>query len=231
MRNIFLNQSVPEPIARLFQADTGWTTTTPITLTPSDPPYFHYAVMEGAIPPQPSYVTELPPIQETPFVSLAIPAEPTAAIQRELKFLDTLGLLVYRDGAYYVSPLAEALYGPTGPFQVQVPTKGLSAADRRSIYLRTAGLFLRYVIPGYTWRAFLYRTNASNESGVHTDMSRALMGLQTLSAQLEAIIGMGSALAEPSKSGRVQSATDGVKGFMKPPPSGQQIAAETRGSR
>lgn len=185
MNNIFLKQRVPEPIADLFSATNGWTTTTPLTLTSTDPAYFHYAVLTGILPSQPQYVSQFEDIPNIEMISLSLPASSTPAIDRELTFLNTLGLLTMRDNNHYISPLAEALYGPAGPFQTGTPTK------------QTAGLFLHYIIPGYRWRAFVYRTAAAESSGIVQQMDGVLRQLQSLSAQLEAIVNMTEPMSRP----------------------------------
>jgi hypothetical protein len=191
--NIFLNQAVPEDIAKIF-TQAGEPTLVPLELTNTDPAYYHQAVLQGAISSLPSYEAPLPATVSAQFIQLPPPALRTPAMERELTFLDTMGLLVARGDAMYISPLTWVMYGPGGPFQEE--TQGISSEERRTIFAQTAALFLHYIIPGYVWRAFINRAALPDAIDLHTDMNRAMRGLQGLAARLEVIMGA-NGLQEP----------------------------------
>lgn len=202
--NIFLNKPVPENIAALFLGD--YPETTPITLTPQDTPYLHYAAFLG-VPPGPVDM-------------IALPATDAA----EIDFLDTLGLIAVQGGATYISPLAEVLYGPTGPFQVD--TTDMTPEDRRAVYAPVAGLFSKYVIPGYSARAKQYHALLPDTIGIATDMNRAQLALAGLSAQLNDIIHATELIDAPiSRMGTaMRGAAQAVQGFIRPPPPSRPAA-------
>lgn len=224
--NIFLNQAVPQDIARIFtQADDP--TLVPLTLTNRDPAYYHQAVLQGKLPALPSFNNAPPASIDAQFIELTLPEVRTPAIEpsssarvgleHELTFLDTMGLLVAREDTLYISPLAWAMYGPGGPFQEE--TQGISANDRRKIFAKTAQLFLRYVIPGYMWRTMISRAALPDAIDLHTDMDRAMRGLQGLAFQLESFMSAPS-VKEPSPGigARIASAAGAVRSFIAVPP-------------
>jgi hypothetical protein len=205
--NIFLNKRVPENIANLFVGD--FPATTPITLTPRDTPYLHYTALFG---------TPAEPV-EMIRISARIPADAA-----EINFLDTLGLIAVRDGTTYISPLAEALYGPTGPFQVD--TTDMTPAGRRKVYTPTAGLFSKYVIPGYMARANQYHAMLPDTIGLATEMDQAQLVLATISARLEEIVSAGPLIGKPTSklaaaaqgvASAIQATPGAIRDFVRPP--------------
>lgn len=208
--NILLNQAVPEDIARIF-TQAGEPSLVRLELSINDPAYYHQAVLQGDIPPLPSYEAPLPATVASEFIELTLPPVRTPAMTRELTFLDTLGLLVARGDALYISPLAWAMYGPGGPFQEE--TQGIPATARRNIFKLTAALFTRYIIPGYIWRAFINRAALPDAIDLHTDMDRAMRGLQGLAAQLDTIMGSESVQEpRPGIGARIAAAVQGTVG-------------------
>ena len=213
--NIFLNRTVPENIANLFVGD--FPATTDITLGPRDTPYLHYTALIG---------TPTEPVSMIPLAAL-IPADAA-----EIDFMDTLGLIAVRDGTTYISPLAEALYGPTGPFQVD--TTDMTPAGRRTVYTPAAGLFAKYVIPGYMARANQYHAMLPDSIGLATEMDQAQLVLATISARLEEIISAGGLIGAPTSklAAAAQSVASAIKAtpgamrdFVRPPPPAIPVAA------
>ena len=89
-----------------------------------------------------------------------IPCPPNAATdyKRDLQFLTTIGLSVYRpngtDGPlYYISPFASLLYDKTNGAFRHIHG-GETAEDTRSIMEPVIRLLLKYVLPGHYWLAF-----------------------------------------------------------------------------
>jgi len=199
--NIFLNKPVPENIAALFLG--VFPGTTPITLTSRDAPYLHYAAFLGT------------PSESVDMIRLPTRISTDVA---EISFLDTLGLIAVQGDTTYISPLAEALYGATGPFQVD--TADMTPDGRRRVFAPTAGLFSKYVIPGYVARANQYHALLPDTIGLATDMDRAQLALAAISARLDDIVNAGGMVGKPeSRVGTAaRSAASAVRDFIRPPP-------------
>jgi hypothetical protein len=179
MFNVFTKHPVPKKIAELFTVPTPPKGET-ITLTPDDHAWYNYAVLEEQIPMTPETEYNKADIVGEGFYRITLDAGEGV---EEVAFLDTMGLLVKRgDTDVYISPLAEVLYGPTGPFQAG-PT---SIAAIKTDLTPVANFMRRYALPGRMWRAFLARGQLPPTIEMATTLDAEMAGMSKMMAELGA---------------------------------------------
>jgi hypothetical protein len=192
--NIFTELPVPSKIASLFLQRTLPTSET-ITLKPADHPWYNYAVLKGVIPITPITEYKKDDIVGEGFYPLVLEE---GEAKEELAFLDTMGLLVKRESGVYVSPLAEILYGPTGPFQMGITSlkewgksgPGKPTTQQQRDALIPIGNFMRgYVLPGRMWRAFVAKGALPPTIALSTNLGGEIAAMSKMMADLGVIIG------------------------------------------
>ena len=157
MRNFFTQQDVPSELIGLTMTDT-------VTIDTSHPGYFSYRILLD-----PAYTPYGPDgfaNTEVEHVT-KIAADPSGyagnwdVLQKEVNFLDQLGLIVEKDGARYVSPLALVFYGSAGLFadeNFELKMSSLSTPNMRLDFLTPVlNLFSQFVLPGRIMRLKIRR--------------------------------------------------------------------------
>lgn len=223
MKNIFTNKPVPEAIARLFNTPAIPTSGVTVTLTPADTAWYCYAALTKVLP--------MPPTKEK-WVTTSIQAEGCYPIDisgmaqsDEVLFLDAMGLLIRQGEVVYISPLAEILYGPTGPFQMPVSLgddKGISGlmssisswlrapcgppssvggggpsmAQRQAALLPVVNFFRNYMLPGRAWRALRLSDELPKSLYDGAAMGQELTEVLSIIRQLDAVVATAAASEE-----------------------------------
>jgi hypothetical protein len=156
MRNFFTRQDVPSELIGLTMTDT-------VTIDDSYPGYFSYRILLDASY-NPYGPNALEDITVEHFTKIA--ADPSGyvgnwdVLQAEVTFLDQIGLIVEKEGARYVSPLALVFYGSTGLFvkDFELEMSTLSTPDDRLNFLTPVlNLFAQFVLPGRIMRLNMMR--------------------------------------------------------------------------
>jgi hypothetical protein len=128
IRNPFTEQGIPRAFLELNMDKT-------VTVEPTDAAYSHVAHAHG-LDPSGQHIEEKG-------YTLVKPV--TTAIEHELAFLNALGLVIVRGpDEYYVSPLADILYGSDGIFELWPSQQALTDLGN---------FLLTYVIPGHQIRS------------------------------------------------------------------------------
>lgn len=158
MKNPFTGQTVPAALSVLSMDKT-------IKIDPSQPGYFSYRTFL-----KPDYNPSDPDgfddISAENFTEIPAKKEEYTdgswdVLQKELAFLDDLGLIVVTDGKRYVSPLALVFYGTGGLFEgedFQTKLSSLSTPEDRLEFLTPVlNFFSQFVLPGRIQRVNIMR--------------------------------------------------------------------------
>lgn len=158
MSNFFLNETIGNQVLLDFQKEDY---SLDVTLQPEDIAYWCvkcYDLPEKELFSKGFTENHYDPLPVKGWAKIPCPPDAATDYKRDLQFLDTIGLAVYRpngtDGPlYYISPFASLLYDKSNGAFRHIHG-GETAEDTRSIMEPVIRLLLKYVLPGHYWLAF-----------------------------------------------------------------------------